>query len=74
MGDCGVGNFGLLNGVAIEACPALFPCKIGCASATTWRGSRHELAKSPLGQRKKKVALALAWRSSGRSVVAAVGG
>ena len=27
MGDRGIGNFRLLNGLAIEACPALFPCK-----------------------------------------------
>ena len=27
MGDCGIRNFRLLNGSAIEACPALFPCK-----------------------------------------------
>ena len=27
MGDRGFGNFRLLNGLAMEACPALFPCK-----------------------------------------------
>ena len=34
MGDRGIGNFRLLNGLAIEACPALFPCKNGQSVST----------------------------------------
>ena len=36
MGDRGIGNFRLLNGLAIEACPALFPCNMRSGSATAW--------------------------------------
>ena len=47
MGDCGIGNFRLLNGlaIAIEACPALFPGKNALpATQPLGRGSRHLLA------------------------------
>ena len=36
MGDRGIGNLRLLNGLATEACPALFPCNVRSASATAW--------------------------------------
>ena len=36
MGDRGIRNFRLLNGLAIEACPALFPCNIRSDLATAW--------------------------------------
>ena len=56
MRDCGIGNFGLLNGLAIEACPALFPCKnalparnrLGVAQDTCLQESR------PLARARRK--------------------
>ena len=36
MGNRGIGNFRLLNGLAIEACLALFPCNLRSDSATAW--------------------------------------
>ena len=60
----------LLNGLAMEACPALFPCNICSASQPLGRGSRHLLAKSHarwLEQRRKE----LSFRDSAASLAAA---
>ena len=56
MGDRGMGNLRLLNGLAIEAYPALFPCKISPAcSQPLGRGSRHFLEESrPLARARIK--------------------
>ena len=56
MSDCGIGNFGLLNGLAIEACRALIPCKnalparnrLGVAQDTCLQESR------PLARARRK--------------------
>ena len=55
-GDRGIGNFRLLNGSAIEACPALFPCnnalparnRLGVAQDTCLQESR------PLARARRK--------------------
>ena len=54
--NCGIGNFRLLNGLATEACPALFPCKnalparnrLGLAQDTCLQESR------PLARARRK--------------------
>ena len=72
MGDCGIRNFRLLNGPAIEACPALFPCKnalparnrLGVAQDTCLQESR------PLARARIKELSLL--RLSGQSAATAV--
>ena len=73
MGDRDIGNLRLLNGLAIEAYPALFPCKIRSVSATAWAWLKTRVCEEsrPLARTQRKASSSRK-RLSSQSLAAAV--